>query len=518
MLVTALGHAGIRLTTSAGASVLCDPWFSPEGCFQGSWFPFPDNSHLLGDERLLRPDAILVSHEHLDHVDPWFLARVPADVPVYIPRYPSPLLRQKVLAGGDRPIIVVDAWEEFEPAPGVTAFFVSEPPMHHDSAIVLQADGRSVLNLNDAHLFPMHLRDIRRSLGGQVDVLCFQGSGASWYPMVYDYDDERKAQLARQKRLGKLAYCQKVMKLVEPVVGIPLAGPPAFLDPELFPFNAQQENDGIFPDPQQVAEWLARRGAGRVEVLLPGDAWDAEGRAKVDDPEWSDFSFDQRWDYLRDYARRRAPHVQAALAQFPEPEGSVEPEMRRWLGALLASSPHFRERIGMRVGFEIRGPGGGEWSVDFRAGREGVYAGVAECGYVYTFDSRWVPALASGALPWVDFVLSNRFRARRNPDRYSDHLHMVLKYCGQPEALAAVEAFETTFARDERMAVHLDGKVYSISRYCPHAGGDLLQAGEILPDGRVRCLAHAYEFDIRTGECLTGTCAPLAVQVAEAAA
>ena len=32
MKVTALGHAGLKVETGQ-AMLLCDPWFSPEGCF-----------------------------------------------------------------------------------------------------------------------------------------------------------------------------------------------------------------------------------------------------------------------------------------------------------------------------------------------------------------------------------------------------------------------------------------------------------------------------------------------------
>lgn len=67
MIVTAVGHAGLELE-HRGARVQIDPWFSPEGAFQGSWFQWPDNGHLI--DRLAPPNAVVISHEHLDHVDP----------------------------------------------------------------------------------------------------------------------------------------------------------------------------------------------------------------------------------------------------------------------------------------------------------------------------------------------------------------------------------------------------------------------------------------------------------------
>ncbi len=44
--VTHLGHAGLKIETS-GTTILVDPWFSPEGAFQASWFQYPDNAHLI---------------------------------------------------------------------------------------------------------------------------------------------------------------------------------------------------------------------------------------------------------------------------------------------------------------------------------------------------------------------------------------------------------------------------------------------------------------------------------------
>ena len=321
MRITALGHAGLKVETS-GATILVDPWFSPEGAFQGSWFPFPDNSHLLADPALRSPTAVVISHEHLDHVDPWFLARVPRNVPVIIPRYPSRALTTKVRAAGARTIVEADPWEPVDVGDGMRVFFVSEAsPTNHDSAIVVHADGRALLNLNDARLFAVQLREIRRRVGGRIDAFTFQGAGASWYPMCYGYAEEEEHRLADRKRTAKLQYSAKCLDVLEPVAALPFAGPPAFLDPEIFRHNSHQEG-GIFPDQSEVARWLAERGHP-CEVLLPGDRWDVHDRVREPDPVWSGFRFEDRWPYLQAYAARRADRVAAALARYPEPAESL---------------------------------------------------------------------------------------------------------------------------------------------------------------------------------------------------
>jgi len=189
MRVTHLGHAGLKVETK-NATVLVDPWFSPEGAFQASWFQYPDNHHLLNTP-IFNPSAIVISHEHLDHIDPWFLAQIPSNVPAFIPQYPSPVLREKIESIGPRQIIEVPAWEKVEIAPGTTVFFVNEvSPMNHDSAIVISGDGQTLLNMNDARLVPVQLHSIKVAVGGVIDLFALQGSGASWHPMCYHYDSE----------------------------------------------------------------------------------------------------------------------------------------------------------------------------------------------------------------------------------------------------------------------------------------------------------------------------------------
>lgn len=503
MIVTALGHAGLMVETQ-NATLLLDPWFSPTGAFQASWFQYPDNSHLLKLEKIYNPTAVIISHEHLDHVDPWFLAKLPPDVPVIIPRYPSMVLQKKVLLGGPRPIVEVDEWQSFEIAPGTNVFFVKEPPMNHDSAIVVTGDGYSLLNMNDARLFPMQMRDIKQKVGGKIDMLTFQGAGASWFPMCYNFSSEKAKKVSEQKRITKFMYCLKTMNTVKPVVGLPLAGPPAFLDPELFIYNDEMET-GIYPDQQQVADWLMKKNVLNTVVLLPNEAWDMEKCEKIADPEWEGFSFDNRKQYLKDYQQRKLADIEEYMKNYPEPEASLYDDFVTYFSGLQLMSGYFNERIGMRVGFDVTGAGGGQWFVDFKSDSKEIGSGLEGCGYVYQFQSRWLPSLLNGSVPFEDFFLSLRFRASRDPDIYNDHLLGLLKFA-EKEALDEVEKFETTPMSDERITVHAEGKTYSVSRYCPHAGNDLLNSGEVLPGGIFRCLAHNYDFDLNTGMCLTGNC------------
>lgn len=513
MRVTALGHAGLEVNT-ARATVLLDPWLSPFGAFQASWFQYPDNSHLYGQDRL-SPTAVVLSHEHLDHLDRWFLSQLPPRCPVIVPSYPSPVLRRKLEACGREEIVEAAPWEWVDLADGVRVLYVAEDsPMNHDAGIVLVGDGATLLDLNDARLSPSQLRRIRTLVGGHVDLLTAQAAGASWHPMCYEFADERKRVLSSQKRVAKLSYLARVIRAVEPAVAVPFAGPPCFLDPELRAHNAEMDG-GIFPDQQQAVAWLRERRTKDVEVLLPGDSWDTVAAAKEPDPTWRgvDLSAD-RQDYLDAYALDRAANIAQVLAAHPEPATSLWPSFRRYFEDLLLLSPYFNGRVDMRVGFDVGGSGGGQWSVDFRPGHEGVHDDLDGCEYIYRFDGRWLPPILGGDVLWEDFFLSLRFSAWREPDVHNEHLLGVLKFA-EAEAFDAVELYETTIGAAEHIVVHAEGRAYSVQRLCPHAGADLLDTSEVLPGRILRCLNHYYEFDLETGRCLNGACPALEVRPVE---
>jgi UDP-MurNAc hydroxylase len=285
------------------------------------------------------------------------------------------------------------------------------------------------------------------------------------------------------------------------------------LDPDLFHHNDEMQ-DGIFPDQEQVAAWLLERGIENTVVLLPGDSWDLLDRHRERDTHWMVHDLKDRTTYLTEYAKRREPHLTAVLNRYPPPERPLWPEFQDYFEDLLGLSVYFNRKIGMKVGFDIQGVGGGQWSVDFRPASQGVYRDISDCAYRYHFESRWLPCLLSGRVPWEDFFLSLRFRVSRNPDIYNDHLLGLLKFA-EEEPLDAVEGYETSLNIDERIVLHAEGRAYRVQRRCPHAGQDLLETGEILPGRILRCLAHHYEFSLDTGECVNGSCSRLSTELLE---
>ena len=54
---------------------------------------------------------------------------------------------------------------------------------------------------------------------------------------------------------------------------------------------------------------------------------------------------------------------------------------------------------------------------------------------------------------------------------------------------------------DEVAVFNVGGEYYAIDNFCPHKGAPLSEG--LLCDHIIECSLHGWQFDVRTGECLT---------------
>ena len=525
-VVTALGHAGLRID-APGVRLLADPWVSAGGAFLGSWFPFPDNEHLAGP-LLEDVDVVVVSHEHLDHLDLDYLAGLPPWVPIVVPRYPSTIMQRRLRAAGRRRVVVLDAWQRYPLGTrGDWLTVIPEQcPMSHDAAVLISVAGTTVLHTNDARISLSQVRRAMDEVGGPIDLMGVQMSGASWHPVCYDYDEEDRTRISESKRVGKFKAVTRLVRSVRPRLVLPYAGPPCFLDPVLFEHNSGLHGPGIFPDQRESLQWLREHLPQQAGAfLLPGDRLSFDGAPLVlRDPVWSGFSLSAppsaRRAYLEQYAARRRAAVDRAWARNPEPsaDSGLAERFAAHLESLGTLSEYFLARIGMTLRFEVGGPAGGTW--DARIGPDEVRVdldgGAGHADYLLRMDARWLDGVVTGRTRWEELLLSLRFSARREPDHYNDYLVGLLKHADLA-ALRAVEEFESARDPFERIEVEDRGRRVQVSRYCPHAGEDLAETA-VVGDGVLRCLGHNFEYDLTTGECLNARSEPLTVAPVESTA
>ena len=234
---------------------------------------FPRNDQLDAElrDRIEHADYLYVTHLHADHHDePWLREHLRRDIPILLPGYPTREQERTLRQLGFTEFIRTTDGEELELAPGLTI------AIHVETSITDGPGGDSAMVVSDGHTRLVNQNDCRTSdldalnAHGPVDLHWLQYSGAIWYPMVYDMPDAEKRVLCEAKVESQFARAMRYVEAIGARAVVPSAGPPVFLDDELFHLNMIRGDElSIFPDQRTFIERLAK--AGRCGVLaIPG--------------------------------------------------------------------------------------------------------------------------------------------------------------------------------------------------------------------------------------------------------
>ncbi|HGY92853.1 MAG TPA: hypothetical protein ENK43_16935 [Planctomycetes bacterium] len=502
------GHACLKLEGRSDAACIMDPWLSRDGAFFRSWFQFPEN-HPFQDDAVRGVVDICLSHNHEDHFDLGVITKILEEHPeakLHIARFPSSWFvrhaRRRLGALADR-VVEHDPFAFFPlRAGGEICFVPEESPGQVDAAMVWRDGDRNLLNLNDARLNTDQFLRIKEILG-HVDAFCLQGSGASEYPVCYDYDPGDLLRRRMEKRTLKLEACERVIDLMNPNRVLIFAGPPVFLDPGLNAMNDASATS-VFPDQLDITRHFASRRpdiAERCWFTMPGDRLDDDhlfSRTDLTDPRFQ--AYTDKASYIEGYRERRMDLLPYDWGDLP-PMGETLAHFRR----MATVSPWASEKIGGSVDFVIHGKRDkATYSVDFARGlaAEGPSANPL---YVLEAPAASVHEVLEGRATWDDVMLSLRMVFRERTPRFVPHLKTLLKY-QDAETLERLAEYEEKLQRraatEETIRVESHGKCFRIARHCPHAGVDLLRHGEVNDDGTITCMAHRFRFDLSSGECL----------------
>ncbi|PTL76926.1 Rieske 2Fe-2S domain-containing protein [Vitiosangium sp. GDMCC 1.1324] len=498
MQITFLGHAGFLVETQH-ALVVADPWLSPQGAFDSAWMQFPRNHQLAPMvrqklEHSPKERFLYISHEHKDHYDPDFLRTLTKrDFTVVIARFRRTALRNDFEAYGARRVIACEDQQEVPFKNGYLKLYLTDSGTNRDSALLIQADGQSFLNLNDCKVHDRLPGIVAEE--GPLDIFTAQFSGAIWHPTCYDYSREAYAEHSRRKRASKFEAVARAIETVRPRVYLASAGPACFLDPSLFHINLEPVN--IFPRASELFTFLHHRLAGKTPRLLepmPGDVLDAGigdlislAPERVTDENVS--------QYLRSYAtlqtrvfRERRRNLM--LEEVDRIHERLREEMQNKLESFSLA-----DRVTMPLYLGLIELPGQLIRVDFRSRRVEVVSEVRDLSrYTLITSAPDIVRVLDRKLNWEDFLLSFRFRASRSPDVYDASLHNFL--AAEVEDLRAL--CDNTLAnesRKERTVVTAGGQRYAINRYCPHQGADL-QEGWVEEGRFLVCPRHRWRFDL----------------------
>jgi UDP-MurNAc hydroxylase len=509
MRITSIGHAGMLVETSAGR-ILCDPWFTP--AYFASWFPFPDNAAFGSDADpadLRNAEYLYVSHLHHDHFDPrWLREHMSKDTTVLLPDFPVPDLRNELAELGFTKFLQTRNREVTELAGGlrilIDALVTPTDGPIGDSALAVDDGEVRIFNQNDAR----PVEDGPVAAFGPYDAHFLQYSGAIWYPMVYDFPERMKATVGRRKRENGMARALKYVDQYAAAQVFPFAGPPCFLDDELFAINDFDDSpENVFPSQVAFLEFMRAQGHDNGHMFIPGTSvvLSAGGKCEVEQVPDSQIQeiYGDRRAYLSAYQARARPKLDAMHASLPQDKSDLVGQLKEWIEPLLAWADHTCAGLNGRILLETADPVSGEVDAqivfDFLDRTVSDWNGESECRYRFRAARPLIEELVrTRTQDWVnELFLSCRFEASRKGP-YNEYIYTFFKSLSE-ERMTYVEGYYAESSEVSDLA-RADG--HAVQRHCPHLKADLTRFGTV-EDGVLTCQMHGWQFDIDSGRCLT---------------
>lgn len=254
-------HACLEISYE-GFTLLTDPWLDGPA-FLGSWAQYPPAAVSGAD---LRPDAIVITHEHSDHFHEPTLRLFDRRTSVYVPDFPNQRLQHRLSALGftnvtsirfGDPCAVHEGWR-------ITAF---EPQSYwNDAFLLIEVAGLRIFNVNDAGVNARIAHIV-----APVDILAVQFSaGASGYPWTWaHFSDDQKIAMSARACAGKLELIRESARIYGASTVLPFASHFTLWHPTHREYARLMKRNTL----DDVKALFA---GSEVEVidLLPGERWD----------------------------------------------------------------------------------------------------------------------------------------------------------------------------------------------------------------------------------------------------
>ena len=310
------------LVESDGRRLLVDPWLIGS-CYWRSWWHFPKPVEITPD--LFKVDAIYLTHGHFDHFHFPSLRKFDRSTKIVLPRFITDRMHASLQSLGFENIV--------ELPHGVPHTVVGRLKIYSyqhgfdDSALIIEANGSTILNLNDSHVTGLPLRQILKR-HGQIDFLLRSHAPAQGYPVCYEAEDPVELRFHRRDKY--IVRFVNSIQIIRPKFAVPFASNVCHLHSETVGFN----RDMITPGEVEENCKDVFGSESPVVVMMPGDRWNSETGFKLSEQ-----------DAYRDYnsvisglSERVRPKLEALYRE----ERAVVPDFQKfrvYLRAFMSALP-----------------------------------------------------------------------------------------------------------------------------------------------------------------------------------
>lgn len=207
-----------------------DLWYT-QGAFEGSWFHYPPLRETKYS--IEECDYIYISHIHPDHCDFNKLRSAKKDAKIIVPNYFSKLLERKCRAFGYENVVSLAPNEicELEPGLKVKLYGQFENNLFHeaafgnliDSALVIEWDGKKILNCNDNYLTTEWAETLNKEFGN-FDLAMIPHSASGPYPASFrNLSEKERVEEAKSLQDRYINSFAEVTAALAPKLVIPCA-------------------------------------------------------------------------------------------------------------------------------------------------------------------------------------------------------------------------------------------------------------------------------------------------------
>ena len=330
MEFTVLSHAGLQVR-ACGVELLSDPWLTGSAYWRSWWNYPPVPKPLIAS---LRPDYIYLTHLHWDHFQADSLRLFDPAVPIIVPYDRYGRMVRDLRSIGRENIIELRHGELHELAHGFTVRSFHFGPFITDSALVVEAEGRVLLNANDAKFAGAPLEQILAHYPN-ID-FAFRSHSSANPRACFSYLDAPDRETDDNEHYLRSFFL--FMQRVKPKFAIPFASNSCLLNDDVFHFNDAAQT------PQSARDYFQDRAAQTgletgLRIMIPGDRWSEDGGFILQDHDW----FENRPAHLAAYRERVAPALKQQAAREAKVRVSVK-AMRKFFESLARDIPFFLTR------------------------------------------------------------------------------------------------------------------------------------------------------------------------------
>lgn len=409
--INLLSHATLSIEYN-GFKLVTDPWLDGPA-FLDAWTQYPpptcDTNTVASDT-----DAIWITHEHPDHLNPRTLDHFSNETPIYLPELNYRRLSTRLRGLGFENVHSLPTDTPYQLTDDIEAACFESNSTWNDSILALNCGGFKILNFNDAGLN----WKVNRAIPDADLIAAGFASGASGYPITWNHlDVEQKTQMIQDRNEQCLQQCERFVEMFDAEYLLPFAKFFELVQPEHKPYRELIEKNR----PSDVAEYLDYHKVTVLD-LLPGEIWHGKDDSIERRPNREQF-FDEEFkeQYLQNTFESQEPVVDepfnlthSELATYFESLGNSELVSKIEDFALTLSLTGENENFNALI--RIRGG-----NIEYRPTGEPISIGELEAENHVTMScpAELVQYVVRNDRSWDDIHVGYWCNFDRHPDEYN---------------------------------------------------------------------------------------------------